>query len=525
MRPPGGHPIVTPVSREHRVAASTRLIAGLTLLSRVLGYAREATYGYFFGTGPVLSSFRIAFMVPNLSRRLFGEGALSAAFIPVFTRALQSGDTQRARRVAGGVLTLLAVVLLVLIVIGEAALWGFEAVHPNMTLRLTALMFPFMGFICMAAFLGGLLNTLGKFGAPAASPMILNAFVIGAVFAGAFVFGLSSQRELVYAACVAVLLAGLAQVGVQILALRRTGFRPRLNFDWLQPELREIVAFMAPMIIGLSTVQLNTMFDKLIALFFVPDGRGPAVLGYAHFLYQLPLGVFGIALATAIFPVLAERAACDDRPGLVKTVERGLCLSSFVALPATVGLMLISTPLVKVLFEHGEFGADGTRRVAVAVVCYSLGLCAYSAQHIIIRAFYSIKDSRTPVRVSVIIVVINLALNLILVGPLREAGVALATAISAVLQIAWLGWILFRRIGPMEIGDLAGAFGKTAVGTVVMGVVVWAIVADRSPLFTGDWPAWAKVVLTVPLGCVMFAGIAKLLRLPELESLLRGHSG
>jgi putative peptidoglycan lipid II flippase len=490
----------------------------------VLGFAREATYGYFFGTGPVLSSFRIAFMIPNLSRRLFGEGALSAAFIPVFVRTLQAGDSEHARRLAGGVLTLLGAVLLGLIAIGEVFLLGAEAMHRSLTLRLTALMFPFMGFICMAAFLGGLLNTLGKFGAPAASPMILNAFVIAGILVAAFALGLANQVRLVYVACLAVLVAGVAQVGVQIFALRHTGFRPALNFDWSQPELREIVAFMAPMIVGLSTVQLNTMFDKLIALFFVPDGQGPAVLGYAHFLYQLPLGVFGIALATAIFPVLAEQAARNDRPALAGAIDRGLRLSTFIALPATVGLILVSTPLVKVLFQRGEFGAEGTGRVAFAVACYSIGLCAYSAHHILIRAFYSIKDSTTPARVSVIVVAFNLALNLVLVFPLREAGVALATAISAILQVAWLGVILAKRTGSMRIRALAANVGKTAIATAVMGTAVWAIVADRSLSFAVDWPAWAKVAVAVPVGCAVFAGIAKLLRLTELDALLRRHS-
>ena len=512
------------MSKDHGLVASTRLIAGLTLLSRVLGLARECTYGYFFGTGPLLSSFRIAFMIPNLARRLFGEGALSAAFIPIFARALHDPDPEHAPRLAGAVLALLMRVLVGITLAAEVALLVAYYFRPGDTLRLTAIMFPFMAFICLAAFLGGLLNALGRFGAPAASPMILNALVMAAIILGSIAAGLS-QRALIDAACGAVLLAGVGQVGLQVWALRQTGFRPVLQPEWSHPEIREIVAFMTPMIVGLSTVQINTMLDKLIALFLVPDGRGPAVLGYAHFLYQLPLGVFGIALATAIFPVLSHHAADGDRDGLRRTIERGLRLSFFISLPATVGLILVSQPLVAALFERGEFDAAGTTRVSDAVIYYVMGLCAYSIAHILVRAFYALKDARTPVRVSVVMVLVNLTLNLALVGPMREAGVALATAISATLQVAILIVLLDRRLGGLDYATLLGGALKTCAACVAMGVVVWLLAADGSPLGVASSPAVVKVCLAVPAGCLAMGLASSVLRIPELGQLLRRERG
>lgn len=510
---------------EHRVVASTRLIAGLTLLSRVLGLARECIYGAYFGTGPLLSAFRIAFMVPNLARRLFGEGALSAAFIPIFTRALKDPDENHARRLAGGVLTLLVSILVAIVIVAEGALLLAHAMHPSLTLKLTITMLPFLAMICVAAFLGGTLNALHRFAAPAATPIILNVFIIAAISAGAYGAGWSGSA-LIQLTCVAVLAAGICQMALLLLSLRRTGFRIAINRDWSHPDISEIKKFMIPMMVGLSTVQLNTLLDMLIALFLIPDGRGPAVLGYAHFLYQLPLGVFGIAIATATFPVMAARAADDDTTGLTRTLEQAARLSFFVALPASVGIILIAQPLVVSLFQRGLFDAGGAERVSRALIFYALGLCAYSMQHILVRAFYSLKDAKTPVRIAAFVVGINLILNLALVGPLREAGVALATAVSAAIQVCLLIRALRHRLTPIESRTLRSCAIKTSLSTAAMGGCVWLIVGEASPLGTSHWPAFAQVVVSVTLGCGVFVVAARLLGASELTDLLhRSRAG
>ncbi len=508
---------------EHRIVASTRIIAGLTLLSRILGLAREMAYAQFFGTGPLLSAFRIAFMVPNLSRRLFGEGALSAAFIPVVSRTLHRTGREGAERLAGGVLTLLVPILGGLIVILEIGFVAAHAIHPSPVLVLTAIMLPFMGLICVAAFLGGLLNVLGRFAAPAAAPMLLNAFVIAALILGGCFAGLS-QMSLIYLVCGAVLLAGGAQVGLQWLSLRAARFHVRLRRDWRQPEIAEVTSFMGPMMVGLSAVQLNTLFDMLIAWFFVADGEGPAVLGYAHFMYQLPLGVFGIALATAIFPVLAARAAADDMRGLSSTLLRGARLSFFISLPASIGLIVIADPLVAVLFHRGEFGTLGAERTSSALVLYSCGLCAYAFQHIVVRALYALKQHATAARVAVVAVAVNVALNLLLVRPLGESGVALATVVSAVLQVVWLSSVLRRQLPSFDRATLLRSALRTIASSAVMGLCVWGIVHPESPLGTGGWAPMTKVVVAVPVGAAVAMLVARAAGATEITELLRRKS-
>ncbi len=474
-------------------------------------------YSHFLGTGVLLSSFRIAFMIPNLSRRLFGEGALSAAFIPVLTRVVRDESQEAAGRLAGGVLTLLMTVLGGLLLAAELVIVIVWATQGGQTLLYTAIMLPFMVLICAAAFLGGVLQTLERFATPAASPALLNVIVIAAILGGSYGFGLT-DHPLVLAMCVAVLVAGVAQVGLQIVALRRTRMRIVLHRDWRDRHIKEILQFMTPMLVGLSTVQVNTLLDMLIAQAFVADGQGPAVLGYAHFLYQLPLGVFGIALATAIFPVLSQRAAEHDLVGVSNTLANGLRLTLFIMVPATVGLVLIARPLVSVLLEHGAFGSAGTDRVTRALSYYAVGLCAYACQHVVVRTFYALKQSRTPARVSVGIVALNLTLNILFVRRMGESGVAVATVIAAIVQVATLGWLL-RRMLPRWQVTIAGSVVRTVVAAAVMGLVVWLAVGERSPL-ADVLPGWLGLMAAVGIGGLTMFGVAQLLGSSEPRELL-----
>ncbi len=504
------------------VASSTRLIAILTLLSRILGLTREILYGHLFGTSPLLSAFRIAFMIPNLARRLFGEGALSAAFIPVFTRFLARNDRNASRRLAGSVLTLLGLILVGIVLLIETGVFVGNQVHPSAIWSLTAVMLPFMAFICAAAFLGAILNTMGHFAAPAASPIVLNIFVIVSLLVTGMFFT-DDHKTLVYVAAVAVLFAGIAQMSLQWFALHAHRMTPIMATDWKLPEIREIGRFMTPMLLGLSTVQLNTLMDLLIAWWFVPDGKGPAVLGFAHFLYQLPLGVFGIALATAIFPVLSAQAVRNDLAAVSHTLLTGLRLSFFIMLPATVGLILIASPLVSVMFEHGEFGPESTNRVARTLSMYALGLCAYSAQHLLVRVYYSLKDSATPARISASVVLVNLALNLVLVRYFREAGVGMATAFSACLQVILLARGLRGKVPRLDAQAFRSSLLKTVLATIAMGIVVW-VAMGMLPDATSRYWAGIRVALAVTLGGGTVAVAARLLRAPELSEFLHRRS-
>ena len=507
------------MSQHHRFVGAARLIAALTLVSRVLGLLRETVYSYYFGASPLLSSFRVAFQLPNLARRLFGEGALSSSFIPVFAKCRESEGEACAQRLAGGILTLSVATLTGLLLIAEIALLVTSRYTWGPTLSMTAIMFPYMPLICLTAFFGGVLHCLNRFAAPAFAPVLLNVIVIIAAWSGAEWLGYDGEAHFTLIAW-SVVAAGILQLAFQIAWLRGAGFRLHINFDWRSAAVRRVVTLMGPMIVGLSAVQINTFVDTLIALLLVEDGRGPAVLGYSQYLYQLPLGIFGTALATAIFPMLASHRARGDMVNFARSAEYGMRTSLVIAIPASVGLILIARPLVRLLFEHGEFDSADTSRVVASLTLYGLGIWAYSLQHILVRAFYSMEDSKSPVRVAATMVLLNCTLNLILVRPLREAGVSLGTAICATIQTTVLCIMLTRRLGNLRWRPVLSTALRAFVAAGAMGIVVW-IFAGSSPMGQvipgGDL---VRVALCVIVGGLVYLGCAVLLRLDELRVLL-----
>ncbi|MFQ5491066.1 MAG: murein biosynthesis integral membrane protein MurJ [Phycisphaerae bacterium] len=506
------------MSEHTRFVAPARIIAALTAGSRVLGLVREAAYSFFFGIHPALSSFRIAFMVPNLARRLFGEGAMASAFVPVFTDVLQKQGNARARELAGTAFGFLGACLIALTILVQAGVGLAYLAAPSDTLLLTLVMMPYMVMICLAGFAGGMLNALNRFAVPAAAPILLNLVLISALGVGGWVIGLN-MRPLIYLVAAGVLLAGLLQFASQVVEMRRAGCSPRLNFRWKDPDLRRILALLGPMVIGLSAMQLNVLADNLIALFFVPDGRGPAVLGYAHMLYHLPQGIFGIALATAIFPLLSVQAARKDHAGLAQAFQSGIRVSLFIALPASIGLIMLAHPIVALVYQHrgGQFDQTATGHVARTLTYYCLGLWAFSIQPILARAFYALQDTKTPVRISLITVALNLALSIILVFPLQEAGIALATAITAALQALWLSLALYRRLPQVHWPTVLQAALKTAAATAAMAVFLYW--AHTTPSLANRSEA-VQLAVAIPGGVAIFAITARVLRCAEIKELV-----
>lgn len=506
--------IYKPVSHHYRFVRSARVIALLTLVSRILGVVREMTYSHFFGASPILSAYRVAFQVPNLARRLFGEGALTSSFIPVFTRHRAEQGDESAQRLAGGVITMATALLTLALILIEIGLLVARVFTWNPTLALTAILMPYMVLICLTALFGGMLNALDRFIAPALSPTILNIILIATAWAGGWFWNLGPPAHLELIAY-SVLVAGVLQLALQVGWLRRTGFWPRLNLNWRQAHIGQVITLMTPMVLGMSAVQVNTLADTLIALLMVPDGRGPAILGFSQYLYMLPLGIFGTALATAIFPLLARHAAEKDKSEFIDAVERGLRTTLFISLPAGVGLMLIATPAVRLLFEHGEFTPSDTQRVVRALLCYSTAIWAYSVQHILIRAFYSLQDSRAPYRIAVAMVGLNLILNLTLVGRFQEAGVAAATAVSAIIQVALLTVTLRTRMGTFPWQGVWRTTSRALIATALMSAAVWAIreLWSRMTIPGGDATELAAAMAT---GAAVYAIAARIARLEEL---------
>ena len=510
-----------------RVIASARLIAILTLGSRVLGLIRECIYSYFFSTSELLSGFRIAFMVPNLARRLFGEGALSAAMIPVLSESLQTKGEESTRRFVGALLTALLAVLCLLVLAAEALIAGWRMIQSDIALDLSAVLMPYMAMICLVAVVSGVLNVRGHFAAPAAVPMVLNVGIILAAVGGAWLADLRGIR-LIYAMSVGVLVAGVLQVLIVGGVLRAVSFFPIFGGSWRDPRVRRVAVLMGPMILGLGAVQLNSLADQLIAYFFVVhDGQrvGPAVLGYAQFLYQLPLGVFGIAIATAVFPVLSRHVVEGDRAGMAEVLAQGIRLSLFVALPASVGLMFVAKPLVAALYQRGEFDAAATQRVAGTLFFYSLGITAYFTQHLLARAFYSMQNSRTPARIALWMVGVNIVMNLSLVFVLEERGLALATAVCATLQVLLLARTLTRELPELAWRSIARGVARMVTATAVMAAVLAAMMIPKAPARLIDGSPVAGLAVLVIVGVASYAIVSKALGIEELKKLFHRERG
>ncbi len=516
------------VSDIRQVVRATRFIALLTLGSRVVGLAREMMFAHYFSTGPILSAFRIAFMVPNLSRRLFGEGALSSSLIPVLTDVLHREGEAPARRLAGSILLLLTVGLTALTIVAEIGLWIAVRWMDEPALELTALLLPYMVLICATAVAGGVLNVRHHFASPAAAPVVMNVALILGMWLGACVFQLSG-RPLMVAVCAATLASGVVQALWQLAALRQVGFMPIFAWDWRTEPVRRVFRMMGPMILGLSTVQISSLADYLVAYVAVTNAAGervgPAVLGYAQNLYELPLGVFGIALATAVFPLLSARAAEGDTRGVLDVFTRGVRLSLFIGLPSAAGMIVIAVPMVRVLFERGEFGPADTQRVAGAVVYYALGIAAYCTQHVVVRTYYALKDSATPMRIAAAAVALNLLLNIVLVRtPMQERGIALATAISSTVQVLWLMRRLRERLPGISWRPVVAALIRMAAAT---GLMVAALLWLPSVSGVGRMMAsraWVELPGLLLIGVAAYGAAAWLLHIDELGMIMgRGH--
>ncbi len=506
-----------------RVIASARLIALLTICSRLLGLVREILFSRFFGAGGLLSAFRIAFMVPNLARRLFGEGALSAAMIPVLTESIQTEGEEPSRRFVGALLLRLGAVLVGLVVVAEIVVGLWRHIADDLALELTAILLPYAALICTVAVAGGVLHVRNHFAIPAASPVILNLCIIAAIAGGALWLGMEGI-DLIYLVCGAVLVAGVLQLAAVFIALKAKSFLPKLAGSRRDPRVRQVAMLMLPMILGLSAVQINSLADYVIAYLFISvDGErvGPAVLGFAQYLYQLPLGVFGIALATAIFPVLSRKAAEGNLAAVGHVFSQGMRLAIFVALPATVGLIVVARLLVAALYQHKAFDADDTARVAGVLVFYSLGLAAYFTQHVVVRTYYALQDSRTPAKVAMRMVLLNLAMNLALVFPLQERGLALATAVCAVIQVCWLLVKLPGLTPTIAWASIATCAGKTLAATAVMACVLGLLL---TPGVTGRLLAGhdlARLITLVIAGVISFTLAARVMRIDELNLIMR----
>jgi putative peptidoglycan lipid II flippase len=521
---------------------SAKTVSLCTLLSRVLGLARDIICASFFGTSLAWDAFVIAFKIPNLFRRLFGEGALSAAFIPVFTEYLETKGKKDAWELVNVIGTLLFIILGGVIILAEASFSIIPTVFSinqkwELVLNLLMVTFPYVLFICMVAFAMAILNSLKHFLMPALAPVALNICWIFGIFLLTPMFGDTLDKK-IFAIAIAILIGGVIQLAIQLPVLKNKGiiYKPSLNFS--HPGIKRIFALMLPIIFGLAAVQINVLMDSFIAIAFArpPGGAenffiagmaipypletgAASVLYYGDRLIQFPLGVFGIAMATAVFPFFSTHAARKDWTNFTETFNQAIRVVLFIGIPASVGLILLRTPLVELFYERNAFTVESTYRTATVIFFYALGVWAYSASHVIIRAFYSMQDTLTPVKVGAGMVGLNLILNLTLIWFLREGGLALATAISATVQIIILFAILQRKLDITGIRHIFTSTLKTLIAAFVMCVTCW-ITMKMLPIGNGElMMKFIRLFIPLIVALITFFTVSFLLRSAELKYL------
>ena len=510
-----------------RFERNTRTFALLTAVSRVTGLGRDAALSRVFGAGLVMDAFFFAFMIPNLFRRLFGEGAVSAAFLRVYAQ-LDKTDPANASRLATLTVGLLIAGLGAVTIVGELvlALLPASTDEASLVVRLAMIMLPYMPMICVVAVLGAMLQVHDRFGPGAAVPIVLNLCLIGASVGLAPRFGALDRAGHVTAVAVSVIVAGVVQLAWMAWVLRGAG-RFALDTKPAREPMRAVLGQAGPMMLGLGVLQLNVFFDGLIASY--PTIIGPTIFGvdyplregslavvsFAQRLYQFPLGVFGIAVATAIFPALARLA--DDRQAFADMLRRGLRLVVFIGLPASAGLALVGPLLVRVILEGGQFGAADADRVAFVLYGYAAGVWAYSIIHVFTRAFYAMGDAKTPVKVAVAMVAVNLVLNCTLIWtPLRAAGLAWSTALCAIVQAVVLLVLVRRHVPDILAATVVASTARTAALTVAMAASVAGTLAVMPHAVTWS-QTLVNLLVAVGVGMLVVVGGARLLSMPELR--------
>jgi putative peptidoglycan lipid II flippase len=478
-------------SENNTLGKNTRTVAGLTLISRVFGLMRDLVTVRVFGDTAVGSAFAAAFAIPNMFRRLFGEGALSAAFIPEYTR-MADDDPSKADAFASLTIGLLAMVTGIITIIIELALLAavlMSADNPDRaySLKLVMVMLPFMPMICIAAILGGMLQSHSKFGPWAAAPILLNICIIGASVPYFFIDD-ADAATWAYPIGISAVLSAVLQVLWSFWALRGK-VRWTRGVGAAHDEARQMLRRMIPVMIGLGTLQLNAFVDTLIAMY--PNWVGPTIFGrdypldessnavlfYAQRLYQFPLGVFGIAVATAAFPALSRVANDPKRFG--EMLRRGVRLSLYIGFPASIGLLIVGGPLIQVLYSgFGDgFSDEGVKRASSVLIGYSFAVWAYSLNQLYTRAFYAQGDTRTPMRIALVMVTVNISLNLVLIWWLKEAGLAWSTAICAILQMMWLAALSNRNSSDSSSLQVKAArpYMLVFVGSALMGGLIFGV--------------------------------------------------
>ena len=460
------------MDERRNVTKAAGQISAATTGSRVFGFIRDILLAGIFGASGSTDAFFMANRIPNLFRELFAEGSMSAAFIPVFTESLTKEGREDAIKLASSVfaflLSLLSLLCLLGIIFAPSVVSiiapGFIKTPDrfSLTVDLTRIMFPFLFFISIAALAKGILNSLKSFFVPALAPIFLNlSIIISALF-----FAERFAVPLV-AIAIAVTVGGALQVIIQIPELVRKKFIVAPVFSLKHPGLKKIRRLLLPAILGMGVHQINILIGSIFVSFLV--GGSVTYLYYAMRFVHLPIGVFGVAMATAVLPSLSEQAAKHDEKAMRETFSFSLRLLFFMSLPAMAGLITLSGPIIRVLFQRGEFTPLATAETTYAIICYSSGLWAFVGYRVVVSVFYSMQDTKTPVRIALVSIVVNIVFSFILMGPMRHAGLALANAIAQAVNFLILFQLLRKRFGHLDGKRIIRSFAVSSIASVIMG--------------------------------------------------------
>ena len=508
-------------SEKHKVTKAAGVVGAATLLSRIGGFLRDMVIAYFFGAGPAADAFFVAFRIPNLLRRFFAEGTLTIAFVPTFTELLHNKGKSEAEHLFKSTAGLLGLILTIITALG---VWlaplvvrlmapGFSPQDETyqLTVTLTRWCMPYILFISLTALAGGVLNSLDHFFAPAFAPVLLNVSLIAAA-----VWVAPHTDPPVFALALGVVAGGVVQLAFQLpyLKANQIGFWPA--WDLKLPELRSIIKLMGPAVFGAAVYQITILMNTVLAS-LLPMGS-VSFLYYAERLIQFPLGIFAIALSTAALPSLSRHAAEKNMDALVDTMLYGLRLTMFIILPAMVGLMVLSQPLVELLYMRGEFSPEDAKATAYALLAYCPGLWAVSSSRGMVQAFYALKDTKTPVKVAAASLVVNLAASLSLMFVMGHVGLALATSLASMANLVGLLWLLSKRLQDLGLGSLLGSAVKMLLASGVMGLGVAAL-AFGPAWSPGLMQHYIRPLAAIGLGGVLYLGMSLLLKSGELSEL------
>ena len=522
------------VQAHPRILRSVSVVSFMTAISRVLGLVREIAMAYFFGTTALKSAFDIAFIIPNLFRRLFGEGALSSAFVPVFSETLEKEGREQAFKLAVRVISLLILVLGVITLLGILLTFPLAEILSSesrwqVPLPLLRVMLPYAVLICVAALISGMLNTFGKFGISSLTPFLLNLiWIFTLVISAPFLKGsLVAQIKIL---CWAILSAGLAQILFQLPALARQGFRFRLAFSGLGQDraLRRVLILMGPAALGIGLIQINVCVDKFLA--FWADAAAPAALEYAERIVYLPLGMFGTAFMTVLLPAFSRQAARGDYNMMRATLERAIRNLAVIMAPCSSALIVLALPIVMLIyhFKGGRFDQLSGLLSARALMAYAPGLFVFSLQKAVMPAFYGLQDLRTPVRVSLFGLGLNIVLNvasvLLLPDGWKHVGIAGSTVFTSLVNGVTLAWILHKRIGAPRAAVLFKPVLKAVFCATVMAGVVWVAHGFGCTLMRGcdlniKIANVLVMIVTIAAGGVSYAGLMFLISRQELMEM------